>query len=65
MTPIPDSLASEDAAPMLCAGVTTYVQPQKGSHKGPHSVGEANISRSILGIQPCANLMQRAANGSL
>ena len=24
MTPIPDSLSSADAAPMLCAGVTTY-----------------------------------------
>lgn len=28
VTPIPEGLKSEDAAPMLCAGVTTWVEPQ-------------------------------------
>lgn len=27
VTPIPDALSSEDAAPILCAGVTTLVVP--------------------------------------
>ncbi|TVY91768.1 alcohol dehydrogenase [Lachnellula willkommii] len=33
VTPIPDSLSSEDAAPMLCAGVTTYSALRKSDAK--------------------------------
>jgi len=31
VTPIPDALSSEDAAPMLCAGVTTYAALRKSN----------------------------------
>lgn len=33
VTPIPDALSSEDAAPMLCAGVTTYSALRKSDAK--------------------------------
>ncbi|KAL8707902.1 MAG: hypothetical protein Q9220_007122 [cf. Caloplaca sp. 1 TL-2023] len=33
VTPIPDSLKSEDAAPMLCAGVTTYAALRRSQAK--------------------------------
>ncbi|KAL6716299.1 hypothetical protein ACLMJK_005865 [Lecanora helva] len=34
VTPIPDNLSSADAAPMLCAGVTTYAALRKSQAKG-------------------------------
>ncbi|KAL8952297.1 MAG: hypothetical protein Q9222_001786 [Ikaeria aurantiellina] len=33
VTPIPDSLKSQDAAPMLCAGVTTYAALRRSQAK--------------------------------
>jgi D-arabinose 1-dehydrogenase-like Zn-dependent alcohol dehydrogenase len=44
---IPDELSSTEAAPLLCAGITTYIA-SVGHYRSPtHSTRDGEIGRSL------------------